>query len=204
MNYIPYVIEQSGNIERSYDIFSRLLKDRIIFIGDEINDHTANIVSAQLLFLAADDPDKDISMYINSPGGHIHAGLAILDTMDYVKPDVSTVCVGMAASMAAVLLSAGAKGKRSSLPHSRIMIHQPFGGGRGVAADIEIMAREIVKSRDILVDILAANCGQTRDRILKDIDRDFYMSAVDAKDYGVIDEVITKRTNVKNDEEKRK
>ena len=204
MNYIPYVIEQSGNVERSYDIFSRLLKDRIIFIGDEINDHTANIVSAQLLFLAADDPDKDISMYINSPGGHIHAGLAILDTMDYVKPDVSTVCVGMAASMAAVLLSAGAKGKRSSLPHSRIMIHQPFGGGRGVAADIEIMAREIMKSRDILVDIMAANCEQTRERILKDIDRDYYMSAVEAQEYGVIDDVITKREELRHDEERNK
>jgi len=193
MNYIPYVIEQTGHIERTYDIFSRLLKDRIIFIGSEINDTVANVVSAQLLFLEADDPDKDIYMYINSPGGSIHSGLAIYDTMQYVKPDVCTTCLGLAASMAAVLLAAGADGKRSSLPNSRIMIHQPWGAGKGQAVDIEILAREIIRSRDILVDILSEMTSQPRDRILKDIDRDFYMSAQEAKDYGLIDAVITKR-----------
>lgn len=193
MNYIPYVIEQSGHIERSYDIFSRLLKDRIIFIGSEIDDTMANVVSAQLLFLDADDPDKDIYIYINSPGGSIHAGLAIYDTMQYVKADVSTTCLGLAASMAAVLLTAGAAGKRTSLPNSRIMIHQPWGGGKGQAVDIEIMAREIMRSRDVLVDILAEKTEQPRDRILKDIDRDYYMSPDEARDYGIIDAVITKR-----------
>ena len=193
MNYIPYVIEQSGHIERSYDIFSRLLKDRIIFIGTEINDQIANIVSAELLFLEADDPDKDIFMYINSPGGTIHSGLAIYDTMQYVKPDVCTTCLGLAASMAAVLLAAGAKGKRTSLPNSRIMIHQPFGGGRGQAADIEIMAKEIIRSRDQLADILADKTSRTRKQILTDIDRDKYMSPEEAKDYGLIDAVISIR-----------
>ena len=193
MNYIPYVIEQSGHIERSYDIFSRLLKDRIIFIGSEINDQMANVVSAQLLFLEADDPDKDIFMYINSPGGSIHSGLAIYDTMQYVKPDVCTTCLGLSASMAAILLAAGAKGKRTSLPNSRIMIHQPFGGGRGQAADIEIMANEIIRSRDILVDILAEISTRPRKKILTDIDRDNYMSPEEAKEYGLIDAVIKKR-----------
>ena len=193
MNYIPYVIEQSGHIERSYDIFSRLLKDRIIFIGSEIDDTMANVVSAQLLFLDADDPDKDIYMYINSPGGSISAGLAIYDTMQYVKADVSTTCLGLAASMAAVLLTAGATGKRTSLPNSRIMIHQPWGGGKGQAVDIEILAREIIRSRDVLVDILAEKTKQPRERILKDIDRDYYMSPDEARDYGIIDAVITKR-----------
>jgi ATP-dependent Clp protease protease subunit len=194
MNYIPYVIEQTGQVERSYDIFSRLLKDRIIFIGSEINDTVANVVSAQLLFLEADDPDKDIFMYINSPGGSIHSGLAIYDTMQYVRPDVATTCLGLAASMAAVLLAAGADGKRSSLPNSRIMIHQPWGSGQGRAVDIEIMAREIIRSRDILVDILANKTSQPRERVLKDIDRDYYMSPEEAKEYGIIDAVITKRT----------
>lgn len=193
MNYIPYVVEQSGHIERTYDIFSRLLKDRIIFLGSEIDDHVANIVSAELLFLEADDPDKDIYMYINSPGGNVHSGLAILDTMQYVKPDVATTCLGMAASMAAVLLACGAPGKRTSLPYARIMIHQPFGGGRGTTADIEIVAREMQKTRDILVDVLAEKTKKNRKQILKDIDRDFYMSAGEAKDYGLIDAVITKR-----------
>lgn len=193
MNYIPYVIEQSGNIERSYDIFSRLLKDRIIFIGTEINDQIANVVSAELLFLEADDPDKDIYMYINSPGGVIHSGLAIYDTMQYVKPDVCTTCLGLAASMAAVLLAAGAKGKRTSLPNSRIMIHQPFGGGRGQAADIEIMAKEIIKSRDQLVGIISKQTSRTRKQVLIDIDRDNYMSPKEAKDYGLIDAVISAR-----------
>jgi len=193
MNYIPYVIEQSGHVERSYDIYSRLLKDRIIFLGSEIDDQVANVISAQLLFLEADDPDKDIFMYINSPGGHIHSGLAIYDTMQYVRPDVCTTCVGMAASMAAVLLTAGAKGKRTSLPNSRIMIHQPMGGGRGQAADIEIMAREILRSRDLLVDILAERTSQPKDKLIKDIDRDYYMSPGEAQEYGIIDAVIANR-----------
>lgn len=193
MNYIPYVIEQTGHIERSYDIFSRLLRDRIIFIGCEIDDTMANVVAAQLLFLEADDPDKDIFIYINSLGGNIHSGLAIYDTMQYVKPDVCTTCLGLAASMAAVLLAAGTKGKRTSLPNSRIMIHQPWGSGKGQAADIEILAKEILKSRDALVDILSEKTSQPRERILKDIDRDFYMSPDEAKDYGIIDAVMTKR-----------
>ncbi|MBT4485256.1 MAG: ATP-dependent Clp protease proteolytic subunit [Candidatus Latescibacteria bacterium] len=199
MNYIPYVVEQSGQIERTYDIFSRLLKDRIIFIGSEISDHVANIVSAQLLFLEADDPDKDIYMYINSPGGHVHSGLAILDTMEYVKSDVCTTCIGLAASMAAVLLASGKKGKRSSLPHSRIMIHQPFGGGRGVASDIEIMAKEMLKTRDILVNIMTEKTVRSRKQIIKDIDRDFYMSSEEAREYGIIDTVIARKEDLKKD-----
>ena len=197
MNYIPYVIEQTGHIERSYDIYSRLLKDRIIFIGSEITDQVANVVCAQLLFLEADDPDKDIYMYINSPGGSITAGLAIYDTMDYVKPDVCTTCMGISASMAAVLLAAGEKGKRASLPNSRMMIHQPFGGGSGHATDIEIMAKEIIKSRDKVVDIIAERCSRSRAQVLKDIDRDHYMSAEEAKKYGLIDAVIKKREDLK-------
>ena len=197
MNYIPYVIEQTGHIERSYDIFSRLLKDRIIFIGREVDDMMANVVSAELLFLEADDPDKDIFMYINSPGGSIHAGLAIYDTMQYVKPEVNTTCLGLAASMAAVLLASGAEGKRTSLPNSRIMIHQPWGSGKGQAVDIEIIAKEILKSRDIIVDILAEKTSQPRENILKDIDRDKYMSPQEARDYGLIDAIITKRTEFK-------
>jgi len=197
MNYIPYVIEQTGHIERTYDIFSRLLKDRIIFIGSEIDDNVANIVSAQLLFLEAEDPDKDIFMYINSPGGQIHSGFAIYDTMQYVKPDICTTCIGLAASMAAVLLAAGAPGKRTSLTNSRIMIHQPFGGGRGTAVDIEIMAKEIIRSRDILVDILAEKCKRSREQVLLDIDRDNYMSADEASAYGIIDSVIARREDLK-------
>ena len=197
MNYIPYVIEQTGQVERSYDIYSRLLKDRIVFIGDEISDQLANSVCAQLLFLEADDPDKDIFMYINSPGGSISAGLAILDTMEYVKPDVCTTCMGISASMAAVLLASGEKGKRASLPNSRIMIHQPFGGGKGHATDIEIMAKEILKTRDRLVDIIAEKCSRSREKVLKDIDRDNYMSAEEAKEYGLIDTVIKKREEMK-------
>ena len=197
MNFIPYVIEQSGHIERTYDIFSRLLRDRIIFIGSEINDHAANIVSAQLLFLEAEDPEKDVYMYINSPGGNVHSGLAILDTMQYVRTDVCTTCFGLAASMAAVLLAAGGKGKRSSLPNTRIMLHQPFGGGQGDASDIEIMAKEIVRTRDTLANILAEKCSQSREQILKDIDRDYYMSAEEAKAYGLIDSVIDRRSEQK-------
>ncbi len=195
MNYIPYVIEQSGQIERSYDIFSRLLKDRIIFIGSEIDDNIANIVAAQLLFLEADDPDKDIYMYINSPGGMVHSGLAIYDTMQYVRPDVCTTCLGLAASMAAVLLAAGADGKRSCLPNSRVMIHQPMGGGKGQASDIEIMAREIMYTRDKLAGILAERSGKSLKQIMKDIDRDYYLSAEEAKDYGIIDVVMKGRTD---------
>ena len=197
MTYIPYVIEQTGHVERSYDIYSRLLKDRIVFIGDEISDQLANSVCAQLLFLEADDPDKEIFMYINSPGGSISAGLAILDTMEYVKPDVCTTCMGISASMAAVLLASGEKGKRASLPNSRIMIHQPFGGGKGHATDIEIMAKEILKTRDRLVDIIAEKCSRSREKVLKDIDRDNYMSAEEAKEYGLIDTVIKKREEMK-------
>ena len=197
MTYIPYVIEQTGHVERSYDIYSRLLKDRIVFIGDEVSDQLANSVCAQLLFLEADDPDKDIFMYINSPGGSISAGLAILDTMEYVKPDVCTTCMGISASMAAVLLASGEKGKRASLPNSRIMIHQPFGGGKGHASDIEIMAKEILKTRDRLVDIIAEKCSRSREKVLKDIDRDNYMSAEEAKEYGLIDTVIKKREEKK-------
>ena len=193
MNYIPYVIEQTGHIERSYDIFSRLLKDRIIFIGSEINDYIANIVAAELLFLEADDPDKDIYMYINSPGGHVHSGLAILDTMQYVKPNVCTTCLGLAASMAAILLAAGAKGKRTSLPNARIMIHQPMGGAQGQATDIEIAAREIVKTRDKLADIMTDLTSRKRDKVIKDMDRDYYMSAAEAAEYGLIDSVINKK-----------
>lgn len=196
MNYIPYVIEQTGHIERSYDIFSRLLKDRIIFIGSEINDQMANVVSAELLFLEADDPDKDIFMYINSPGGDIHSGLAIYDTMLYVKPDVCTTCLGLAASMAAILLAAGAKGKRTSLPNARIMIHQPFGGGRGQAVDIEIMAKEIIRSRDLIVDILGDITSRPKKKIIEDIDRDKFMSPDEAKEYGLIDAVIKKREDM--------
>ena len=197
MNYMPYVIEQTGHVERSYDIFSRLLKDRIIFIGSEVSDNLANIVCAQLLFLEADDPDKDIYMYINSPGGSITAGMAILDTMEYVKSAVCTTCLGLAASMAAVLLASGEKGKRASLPNSRIMIHQPFGGGKGHATDIEIMAKEIIRSRDKLVDIIAEKCSRTRTQVLKDIDRDNYMSADEAKKYGIIDAVIKQKEDLK-------
>ena len=191
---VPIVVEQTSKGERSYDIYSRLLKERIIFLSGEVNDEVSSLICAQLLFLESENPEKDIYLYINSPGGDIHSGLAIYDTMQYVKPDVCTTCLGLAASMAAVLLAAGAKGKRTSLPNSRIMIHQPWGGGRGQAVDIEIMAKEIIKSRDTLVDILTDKTGQPRDRILKDIDRDFYMSPGEAKDYGLIDAVITQRT----------
>jgi ATP-dependent Clp protease protease subunit len=188
--YVPIVIEQSKGGERSYDIYSRLLKDRIIFLGSPINDVVANAVIAQLLFLAAEDPEKDIHIYINSPGGSITAGMAIFDTMQYIKPDVSTICVGMAASMGAFLLAAGAKGKRFALPNSEVMIHQPLGGAEGQASDIEIRAKRIIKMRDKLNTILAERTGQPFDRIEKDSDRDFFMSAQEAMDYGLIDKVI--------------
>ncbi|OUO92199.1 ATP-dependent Clp endopeptidase proteolytic subunit ClpP [Cloacibacillus sp. An23] len=191
--YVPIVVEQSGRGERSYDIYSRLLKDRIIFLGTAIDDTVANLVVAQLLFLESEDPDKDISIYINSPGGSVTAGLAIYDTMQYIKPDVSTICLGMAASMGAVLLTAGAKGKRIALPNSRIMIHQPMGGMQGQASDIEIHAKEILKTRAKLNEILAKHTGQPLDRIEADTDRDFYMSAEEAQQYGIVDKIIEKR-----------
>ncbi|MCJ7856382.1 ATP-dependent Clp endopeptidase proteolytic subunit ClpP [Lachnospiraceae bacterium NSJ-143] len=192
MSLVPYVIEQSSRGERSYDIFSRLLKDRIIFLGEEVNDTTASLVVAQLLFLAAEDPDKDINLYINSPGGSVTAGLAIYDTMQYIKPDVSTICIGMAASMGAFLLSGGTKGKRYALPNSEIMIHQPSGGARGQATEIRIVAENILKTRKRLNEILAANTGRSYEEIERDTERDNFMSAPEAKEYGLIDAVITK------------
>ncbi|ACB84685.1 ATP-dependent Clp endopeptidase proteolytic subunit ClpP [Natranaerobius thermophilus] len=190
MNLIPMVIEQTNRGERSYDIYSRLLKDRIIFIGTGINDDIANSVIAQMLFLESEDPDKDIHLYINSPGGHVHAGLAIYDTMQYIRSDVSTICVGMAASMGAVLLAAGNEGKRFCLPNSRIMLHQPMGGAQGQAADVEIHAREIMKTKERLNQILAHHTGQPVEQISKDTDRDFFMSSEEAQKYGVIDDVL--------------
>jgi len=192
MNFVPMVIEQSNRGERAYDIYSRLLKDRIIFLGTPVNDIVANSIIAQLLFLAADDPEKDISLYINSPGGSITAGMAIYDTMQFIKPDVSTICVGMAASMGAFLLTAGAKGKRYALPNSEVMIHQPLGGAEGQASDIEIRARRILKMRDKLNGILAERSGQPLERIEKDTDRDYFMSAEEARQYGLVDKVIDK------------
>jgi ATP-dependent Clp protease protease subunit len=190
---VPYVIEQTSRGERSYDIFSRLLKDRIIFIGDEITDATASVVVAELLFLESEDPDKDIHIYINSPGGSVTAGMAIYDTMNYIKPDVSTICVGMAASMGAFLLSAGAKGKRYALPNSEIMIHQPLGGAKGQASDIKIQADLILKTRDRLNRILSANTGKPLEQIEKDTDRDNFMTADEAKEYGLVDEVMIRK-----------
>lgn len=193
MGTIPYVIEQSNTGERSYDIYSRLLKDRIIIIGEEINEQVANSVIAQLLFLEADNPEKDISIYINSPGGSTTAGFAIFDTMEYIKPDVSTICMGMAASFGALLLIAGTKGKRFALPNSEIMIHQPLGGARGQATEIEISARRILKLRDHVNRIIADRTGQPVEKIAKDSDRDFYMTAEEALEYGIIDKIITKK-----------
>ena len=190
---VPYVIEQTPRGERSYDIYSRLLNDRIIFLGEEINSVSANLVVAQLLHLESQDAEKDISLYINSPGGEVYSGLAILDTMNFIKPQVSTICVGMAASMAAVLLSAGAKGKRFCLPNSRVMIHQPLGGAQGQASDIEITAREILKTKRELYEILSVHSGVPVKKIEKDADRDYWLSAREAKDYGLIDEVLSKR-----------
>lgn len=190
MSLIPYVVEQTSRGERSYDIYSRLLKDRIIFLGTEIDDTVSNAVVAQLLFLAADDPEKDIQMYINSPGGSVTAALAIYDTMQHIKPDVSTMCIGMAASAAAVLLTAGAKGKRYALPNSEVMIHQPLGGARGQASDIEIHAKHILKTRERLNQILSDRSGQSLDRVARDTDRDNFLSAQEAKEYGLIDDVI--------------
>jgi ATP-dependent Clp protease protease subunit len=191
MSFIPMVIEQTGRTERAYDIYSRLLKDRIIFLGSAVDDNGANSIIAQMLFLQTEDPEKDIHLYINSPGGIVTSGLAIYDTMQYVKPDIATYCIGQAASMGALLLAAGAKGKRFALPHSRIMIHQPTGGFQGQAADIEIQAREINKMKNTLNDILAHHTGQPVKKISVDTDRDYFMSAADAKEYGLVDEVIS-------------
>ena len=189
----PIVIEQSGRGERAYDIYSRLLRERVIFLVGPVNDQTANLVVAQLLFLESENPDKDISLYINSPGGSVSAGLSIFDTMQFIKPDVSTLCMGLAASMGAFLLAAGAKGKRFALPNSRIMIHQPSGGAQGQASDIEIQAREILKLREQLNQILAERTGQPLDKIKVDSERDYFMSSDEARDYGLIDQVIAKR-----------
>ncbi len=191
--YVPYVIEQTGRGgERSYDIYSRLLKDRIIFLGTEVDDHVANIICAQLLFLEADDPDKDIYLYINSPGGVITSGMAIYDTMNYIKPDVATMCLGQAASMGAFLLAAGAKGKRSAVPNARIMIHQPSGGARGQATEIRIVAEQILRTKKRLNEILAANTGQPIEVIEQDTERDNYMTAEEAVKYGLVDAILTK------------
>jgi len=192
--YVPYVIEQTGRGERAYDIYSRLLKDRIIFMGTPIEDNLANTIIAQLLFLEADDPDKDIHLYINSPGGVITSGLAILDTINYIKPDVSTICLGQAASMAAVLLACGASGKRYSVPNARIMIHQPLGGFQGQAKDIEIHAKEILRMKARINEILSEKTGKPLEQIESDSDRDFFMSSEEALQYGLIDEVISKRS----------
>ena len=193
MSLVPIVIEQTGRGERAYDIFSRLLKERIVFIGSPIDDTVASLAIAQLLFLEAEDPDKDVHMYINSPGGYVSSGLGIYDTMQYIRPDVATICLGQASSMGAVLLAAGAKGKRSALPHSRVMIHQPLGGAQGMAADIEIQAKEILVIREEINKILANHTGQNIGRIEKDSDRNFFMSAVEAKEYGIVDEIMTRK-----------
>ncbi len=193
LGLVPMVVETSGRGERAYDIYSRLLKERVVFLVGEVNDQTANLVVAQLLFLESENPDKDISLYINSPGGSVSAGLAIYDTLQFIKPDVSTLCMGLAASMGAFLLSAGAKGKRFALPNSRVMIHQPLGGARGQASDIEIQAREILYLRERLNTLLSEHTGQSVETIARDTDRDNFMSAADAKAYGLIDDVLAKR-----------
>jgi ATP-dependent Clp protease protease subunit len=192
MSFIPMVVEQSGRGERSYDIYSRLLKDRIVFLGTEVNDASANAIVAQLLFLAADDPEKDISLYVNSPGGSTVAGMAIIDTMNFIKPDVSTICVGMAASMGATILTSGAPGKRYALPNSEVMLHQPWGGAQGQASDIKIRADWIMKTRKLLSTIIATTSGQPLDKVERDVDRDYFMTAEEAKAYGIVDSVIQK------------
>ena len=193
LNFVPVVVEQSNRGERAYDIWSRLLKDRIIFLGGPIDDTVANLIIAQLLFLESEDPEKDVQMYINSPGGSVTAGLAIYDTMQYIKPDVATICMGSAASMGALLLSSGAKGKRYSLPYSRIMVHQPWGGAQGQATDVEIHAREILRLRELLNEILAENTGQTLAKIQHDTERDHFMSSAQAKEYGIIDSIMVRK-----------
>lgn len=196
MNFIPFVVEQTGRGERAYDIYSRLLKDRIVFLGSPVVDEVANLITAQLLFLESEDPERDIYFYINSPGGSVTAGLAIYDTIQYIRPQVSTVCLGQAASMGAVLLAAGEKGKRYALPHSRIMIHQPLGGFQGTAADVDIQAREILRMREELGAILVKHTGQSLKRIERDTDRDLFMTGQQALEYGLVDEVITSRLDV--------
>jgi len=203
MGLVPIVVEQTGRGERAYDIFSRLLKERIIFIGSGIDDSVASLVIAQLLFLEAENPEKDIYLYLNTPGGFVASGLAIYDTMQYVRPDVATICMGQASSMGALLLAAGAKGKRSALPHTRIMIHQPLGGSQGQATDIEIQTREILTLREKLNDILSKHTGQLLKKIEKDTERNFFMSAEEAKTYGIIDEVLT-RKSIPKDKKKEK
>ncbi len=193
MSLVPIVVEQTGRGERAYDIFSRLLKERIIFIGSAIEDSVASLVIAQLLFLEAEDPEKDIFIYLNSPGGYVSSGLAIYDTMQYVRPDVATICMGQASSMGALLLAAGAKGKRSALPHARVMIHQPLGGAQGQASDIEIQTREILTLRERLNEILAKHTGQTLEKIAVDTERNFYMSSEEARKYGIIDDVLVRK-----------
>ena len=204
MPLIPMVIEQSSRGERAYDIYSRLLKDRIIFLGSPINDEIANLLIAQLLFLESEEPDKDINFYVNSPGGIVTAGMAVYDTMQYIKPDIATVCIGQAASMGAVLLAAGSVGKRYSLPNSRILIHQPMGGFQGQASDIAIQAKEIIRMKDTLNNILARHTGQNIEKIQTDTDRDFFMSGLEAKEYGLVDHVITKRDDLDHIEETEK
>lgn len=193
LGYVPIVIEQSGRGERSFDIYSRLLKERVVFLVGEVNDQTANLVVAQLLFLESENPDKDISLYINSPGGSVTAGMSIYDTMQFIKPDVSTMCLGFAASMGAFLLAAGAKGKRYSLPNSKVMIHQVLGGTHGQATDIEIHARDILRTKEQMNRILAERTGQTLEKVQKDTERDYFMTATEAQDYGIIDRVLTTR-----------
>ncbi|MDD4321081.1 MAG: ATP-dependent Clp endopeptidase proteolytic subunit ClpP [Acidaminococcaceae bacterium] len=192
MGFVPIVVEQSSRGERSYDIYSRLLKDRIVFVTGQIDDYMANLIIAQLLFLEAEDPSKDVHLYINSPGGSVSSGMAIYDTMQYIKPDVSTICIGMAASMASVLLAAGTSGKRFALPYSRVMIHQPLGGAQGQASDIEIHAREILRIREEMTDILVKHTGQAKKKIQQDTERDHFLTSAEAKEYGLIDEVVTR------------
>lgn len=202
MGYVPMVVEQSSRGERAYDIYSRLLKDRIIFLGGPIDDNVANVVVAQLLFLESEDPDKDIHLYINSPGGVVTAGLAIYDTMQYIKPDVSTICIGQAASMGSLLLTAGAKGKRFALPNARVMIHQPLGGAQGQSTDIQIQAREILRIREVINDILVTTTGKTLDQVNEDTERDNFMTAEEAKAYGLVDKVIVRLKKSKKSERK--
>jgi len=200
--WVPYVVEQTGRGERAYDIFSRLLKDRIVFLGTPIDDTISNVIIAQMLFLEAEDPNKDIFLYINSPGGSVTSGMAIYDTMQFIKPKVSTLCMGMAASMGAFLLAAGEKGKRAALPHARVMIHQPLGGTQGQVTDIEIMTREFVKHKERLSELLAKHTGQDLKRIMQDTDRNFFMSSEEAKEYGIIDEVYEKKAEAEKADKK--
>ncbi len=200
-SYVPMVVERSNRGERAYDIYSRLLKDRIVFVGGPIDDNVANVVVAQLLFLESEDPDKDIHLYINSPGGVVTAGLAIYDTMQYIRPDVSTICIGQAASMGSLLLTAGAKGKRYALPLARIMIHQPLGGAQGQSTDIQIQAKEILRLREVGNDILTKHTGQPREKLIADTERDNFMTAEEAKEYGLIDEVITRPVKIEKPKE---